>query len=194
MNVARIDTVDLFFSVTALLWGSDTIIGEGMLLRLLSLFLASGLLASVASAEYRVATVDINRVINEAPESQGIRKALDSKALEAKKKVETKRNALKALEEKLKNAGVKEDSAEAEKFRTNAREYTRLVKDSEEELRREFAKSNKTLTLKALKAVESYAAQKKIDLVLDKSQDVRSLVLFGSAGSDITDEIIKQMR
>lgn len=165
-----------------------------MFSRLLVALAAFFLCSSPAWADYRVATVDINRVINEAPESQGIRKTLDGKALEAKKKVEKKRDALKALEEKLKTAGVKADSPEAEKFRADAREYTRLVKDSEEDLRREFAKSNKALTLKALKAVEAYAASNKIDLVLDKSQDVRSLVLFGSAGSDITDEIIKNMR
>ncbi len=156
-------------------------------------FFALSVFCTPAWAEYRIATVDITRVINESPESQGIRKQLDAKALEAKKKVEKKRDAIKALEEKLKSAGVKDDSPEAEKFRNEARAYSRLVKDSEDELRREFGKSNKNLTLKALKVVEQYAAKNNIDLVLDKSQDIRGLVLFGAASSDVTDEVLKQM-
>ncbi len=155
---------------------------------LFCLFLAVPLLA-----EFRIATVDINRVINESTESKSMKKVLDDKTLAAKKQVDAKRSSLKALEDKLKAAKVKEDSKEADQYRESAKEYSRMVKDTEEDLRREFLKSNKTLTDKALKLVRDYASKNSYSLVLDKSEAVRGPVLFGSKSFDVTEDILKQV-
>ena len=111
----------------------------------------------------------------------------------AKKKVETKRVELKNMEEKLKKANIKSDDKEAENFRNQYREYTRLVKDTDEELRKETLKSYKTLSDRALKIIRDYAGNNNIQLVLDKSEAVRGPVLFGSPDFDITEQIVKQI-
>lgn len=146
---------------------------------------------AMAHAEVRVATVDVNRVLNESKEAQGVRKKLDELQAAAASKLEVKRDELKRLEEKLKSKNISDDSKEAEGFRSQAREFERMVKDTREDLQKEFLKSNKGLTEKTLAAVQKYAAANKIDLVLDKSQAVRGPVLYAGPVFDITDEIVK---
>ncbi len=143
-----------------------------------------------ASAEFKVATVDVGRVLNESKGSKEMRKKLDDMSLKAKKEIEAKRNSLKATEDKLKAAKVAEDSREAEAFRDDARAFARFVKDTEEDMKREFLKVNKDLTERALAAIKRYAETNKIDLVLDKSEQARGPVLFGDKAADITPAII----
>ena len=145
---------------------------------------------ATAHAEFKVATVDVGRVLNESKGSKEMRKRLDDMSLKAKKEIETKRNSLKATEEKLKAAKVTEDSREAEAFRDDARAFARFVKDAEEDMKREFLKVNKDLTERALAAIKKYAEANQIDLVLDKSEQARGPVLFGSKTADITPAII----
>ena len=146
----------------------------------------------LANAEYKISTVDVNRIINDSAESKTLRKKLDEKTLEAKKKIEAKRDSLKAKEDKLKEKQVAEDSKEAESLRSEIRDFARFVKDNEDDLKKEFLKANKTLTDKAIAQVKAYATKHNIDLVLDKSDGARSPVLFGQAGSDITDALLKE--
>lgn len=149
--------------------------------------------ATASLAEFRIATVDINKVINEISESKKEKEQLNSLSQNAKKEIEGKRDKLKTIEEKIRSGKIKEDSSEAEAFREQAREYSRFVQDKEETLKRKFMLLNKKLTTKALGAVEKYAAQEKIDLVLDTSAGARSPVLFGAETNDVTDEVIDEV-
>lgn len=148
---------------------------------------------SVAQAEFKVATVDVNRVLNESKEAKVKKKELDDITLKAKAKIEERRKTLKATEDKLKAASASPDSKEAERFRTDAREFARFVKDTDEDIKKEFLKTNKVLTDKALELIKKYAQQNSIDLVLDKGEKGRGPVLFGDASADITDAVIKTL-
>jgi Skp family chaperone for outer membrane proteins len=155
--------------------------------------LAGPVLSAEAHAEFRVATVDVGRVLNESKGSKEMRQKLSDKSAKTKKEIEAKRSALQATEEKLKAAKVSEDSREAEAFRNEARAFSRFVKDAEEDMRREFMKVNKDLTERALAVVKRYAEANKIDLVLDKSEQARGPVLFGDKAADITPAIIAEV-
>ncbi|MBN8547748.1 MAG: OmpH family outer membrane protein [Deltaproteobacteria bacterium] len=162
----------------------------------LSSILVTGLVllsSAVAQADYRVATVDVNRILNETKEAKTKKKELDDITLKAKAKIEEKRKVLKATEDKLKAASVSPESKEAEKFRTDAREFARFVKDTDEDIKKQFMVTNKALTDKALDIVKKYAEQHNIDLVLDKGEKGRGPVLFGDDSADITDDIIKSL-
>ena len=157
-------------------------------------FLAlSILLAFSVQAEYRIATVDVNRVLNESKESQAGKKTIDELSQSAKKKIDAEKTSLQKLEAELKKKGVKEDSAEAEQFRVKAREFSRIVKDNEEEVRSKFLKINRDLTDKAVKRIEAYAKSENIDIILDKSAQQRGPVLFGNPAVDITDSVLKSI-
>ena len=159
------------------------------IIAIVSLFI----LAQTAQAEFKIATVDINKIINETSDAKTKRKELDTLAAQAKKTVETKRDALKAVEAKIKGGQIKEDSKEAENFKNDARELARMVRDTEDDLRKKFMKTNQTLTEAALKVVNNYATQNKFDLVLDKSDGIRGPVIFGAPTFDITDDVIHQI-
>ena len=150
-------------------------------------------MATAAHAEFRIATVDINRILNESKEAQAKKSELDAASASAKKDLDQRRASLQATEKKLKDSGTSTTSKEAETFRAQAREFVRLAKDTEEKLRGEFVKSNKALTEKTLRIVEAYAKKNAIDLVLDKSEKVRGAVMFRAAPFDITNEIIAQV-
>ncbi|MCB0317183.1 MAG: OmpH family outer membrane protein [Bdellovibrionales bacterium] len=166
-----------------------------MKLKIFALILTSFLLIPISSfAEFKIATVDINAVLNESTGSLKQKKELDGLSKKARADIEKKQSEIKALEANLKEKKVNPDAPEAEEFRTKARDIARYVKDTEEDLKKRFFKINKELTDKALKEIETYAKTNKIDLVLDKSdKDHRGPVLFGNPGVDITNQIIKKV-
>ncbi len=165
------------------------------LVKTLSSFLAVALTsASLAVADAKITTVDVNRIINESSEAKAKRKELDAKATEARKKVEAKRSVLVETDKKLKELKVSDTSAEAENLRNDARDFERYVRDTDEDLKKEFLKFNKEITEKVLKLIDSYAKEHKIDIVLDKSDKSRTAVLFGDPSADITDEILAKLK
>ena len=147
-----------------------------------------------ALAEFRVAIADVNKIINECPESKEMKKALDEKTEKARKQIDAKKLALEATKQKLDDGKIKQDSKEAEKFRADARDFNRLLSDAKEDLHRDFLKSNQILTEKVLGLIKEYAKKNNIDLVLDRSEASRGPVLFGSSTYDITAEIVKGLK
>lgn len=150
-------------------------------------------MATSAHAEFRVATVDVNRILNASNEAKAAKTSLDAASGKAKKVIDEKKAALKPLEEKAKSGKLDPNSKDAEQLKKQTRDLVSYVRDKEDELRKEFAKSNKSLTEKTMKVVEEYSKDHNIQMVLDKSSTVRSAVLFGEASFDITDEIIKKI-
>jgi len=146
-----------------------------------------------AKSDAKIATVDVSKILNDSDEGKEQRAKLDALSAAAKKKLETKRAALKAMEEKLRASNATEDSPGAKDFRSQARDFSRLVKDSEDEVRQEFVKVNKKLTEKVLKIIKQYAEENEIDLILDKGVQERTLVLFGAPQADVTSQIVARM-
>ncbi len=148
---------------------------------------------AVAQAEFRIATLDMNKVLNASAEAKSAKASLEASSAKAKKVIDEKKEALKPLEEKARSGKLDPNSKEADQLKKQTRDLITLIRDKEDELKKEFGKSNKSLTEKTTKIVESYAKENNIDLVLDKSSGVRSAVLFGDVSFDISDEIIKQV-
>ncbi|HMO01562.1 MAG TPA: OmpH family outer membrane protein [Oligoflexia bacterium] len=148
---------------------------------------------SVSLAEFKVATVDINRVLNEINEAKEKKKELDQLSQKALKNMEAKRKELQATEQKIKEGIIQEGSKEAEKFKNDARNFARSVKDTEEDLRGKFKNFNNLLTDKVIKVVQNFAKDKSLDLVVDKSEGVRGPVIYGNTSLDITNEVIAKL-
>jgi outer membrane protein len=145
---------------------------------------------SAANAEVRIATVDVARIINEAPSAKDKKKELDVASEDAKKKLEAKGKDLQALKTKLEAQKVAPDSKEAESFRNKAREFERMRADMKADLEKKYVKINKELSEKVMGKIETYAKANKYDLIIDKSEKYRGPVLFGTSSADITDEIL----
>jgi outer membrane protein len=156
------------------------------------LSLAALMTVETAKAEVKIATVDLARIINEAPSAKEKKKELDAASEEAKKKLEAKGKELQALKTKLEAQKVAPDSKEADGFRNKAREFERLRADMKADLEKRYMKTNKDLSEKVMGTIESYAKANNYDLIIDKSEKYRGPVLFGSSSRDITDEILGQ--
>lgn len=154
----------------------------------------ASILSSSASAETRIATVDMARLINESPEADAKKKDLDKTSEELKKKVEAEAKKLQALKEKLEGAKVAPDSKEAESFRVQARDFERMRADAKADLEKKYMKINQELTSKVYARIESYAKEHKYDLIVDKSEKIRGPVLFSAQSADITDDVLKTLR
>lgn len=166
---------------------------KSLLSFVLILFATASTAAGKPLDSYRMATVDVNRVMNELEDARALKKKLDSRSETARTRVTKEREELQKLEATIKSKGLSEDSPEFDEFRSKARDFERMVKDTEEDLRREFLKDNQQLTEKVLSAVKKYAEKNDIHLVLDKSQPGRGPVLFGDPAADITSELIKSL-
>lgn len=141
--------------------------------------------------EIKIATVDIDRLINESKFAAEKRKTLDAITKKKKAEVDAKRTALKTKEEALKKAKVSEDSKEADQFRSEARDLARLVKDSEDAIKNEYVKTTKELMKVVMAKVEGYAKANQIGLVLEKSDRRGGNVLYGQREMDITEPVLK---
>jgi outer membrane protein len=150
-------------------------------------------LSTAAQAEVRIATVDVARIINEAPEAKAKKKELDAASEAAKSKLETRGKDLQALKTKLEDQKVSAESKEAESFREKARDFERMRADLKADLDKKYMKVNKELSEKVMGKIEAYAKASNYDLVIDKSDKYRGPVLFGKSSADITDEILGAM-
>lgn len=149
----------------------------------------------IAQAEdYVIATIDMDRILNESKAAQQKRKQLSTLSENKKKSIEAKKVSLKDFEDKLKKQKVAEDSKEADQFRAQARDLSRLVKDAEEDLKKQYIKTTKELLKDAHNEIEKYAKANNIALVLEKNdRSAASAVLFGTPGLDITDKIVASL-
>lgn len=156
---------------------------------LLILFLA--ITTSNAYSEYRIATLDVNRVLSESSEAKVAKSKLDASSDKAKKIIEEKKASLKSLEDKAKAGKIDKNSKEAEQLKKGTQELFTLIRSKEDDLKKEFMATNKVLTDKTVQIVEKYARENNIQLVLDKSEKGRSPVLFRDQSFDITEDIVK---
>ena len=150
--------------------------------------------ATAESHARKIATVDINAILNGMPAAKAKREEFETKRAAAQKKLDSEKASLMERESKLKAEKVADTSLDAEKFRQAASKFESTVKDTEDDLKREFVKANREFAQKAMKSVEAYAKEHQIDLVLAKESKGRSAVLYGEPSSDITAEVLKSIK
>lgn len=148
--------------------------------------------ASHAEAEYRIAVVNIEKVLNESSAGKKSRSGLDEKADDLRRQVQEKRVVLQKQEQTLKDQKIPTDSAESKKFREQVKEFNRFVSDSEEDLRQQFAQTNNALTGQVLKIIHQVAEENELAIVLDSSERSRGGVLFRQEQLDITSDVMER--
>jgi len=136
----------------------------------------------------------MSRILNESRESQKAKQELDKLSMAAKQKVDAKRDQLQKTEQRVKAGELSLDSDEGQKFQQEMQQFNVMIRQTEEELREIFMKSNTKVTEEAIRIIEGYAKQNDIDLILDKSGASRGPVVFGTSEFDITDSVIKLLR
>lgn len=148
------------------------------------------LLTSLSFAEYKIVTIDINRILNESKEAKIKRAEIDKKSAAATATLEKDKATLVALEKKAKESKKEED---IKSLREKQRAMTKFFQETENSIQSQVAAFNDELTKKAMREIEAYAKANDIDLVLYKGEQPRGPVLFSQTEGDITDEIMAKL-
>lgn len=149
---------------------------------------------TVVQAEYKIATVNINKVLNSSKLAQEKKASFEKLSSQEKQGIEKEKDKLVALEKTLKDKNVAQDSKEADEFRQKVRDFQRAVKDKEEELKKKFMEINSLLAKNSLATVSQYAKANNIDLVLESFEDSETgPLLYHEESHDITDQVISMM-
>jgi len=162
------------------------------------LLLALGLLlctcAVVASAsDYVIAVIDPNRVVEQSPQYEAARKALQQEANERERQLLEQQNQLNELQKKLDRDAALMSEEELQRLRNDIRNRDRKLKYAQAEAREELTLRQNELRTKLGKQVEEVvqglAKDRKIDLIV--SGDA---VFYFSERIDISEAVVERMR
>ncbi len=146
---------------------------------------------SIAYAQPKIGFVNIGKIMEQSPQAEAARKALEREFSSRDKQLTSSRDTVLKLEEKMKNDGsIMSEAKRLELEReilSKKRDYNRL----REELREDFnIRRNEelgTLQQKVYEVIQKIAKQENYDLVLTQP------VLYASPNLDITDRVLKKL-
>ena len=155
--------------------------------------LVLGLLAGPAGAEdLKVAYVDMERAFTECEAGKTAKGMFTRKLESLTRRIEAEEGQLTRMRDELeKSAATLSGEARGEKeagYRQKYRDYQRLVKDSQDDLRREDTELTNKIVAGLLEVVEKVGKAGGYTLVLEKKS-----VLYAAQSIDITDSVVQEM-
>lgn len=165
-----------------------------MSLRVL-LLMAFALFASLRAeaAEFKIATVDFSRAINEIEDGKAAQARLDRMLQGKRAEIEQLETDIKALENEYITKQALLTEAAKQEYEKRLYEmqmrYQQLYAQADMDMQTAYASAMESL-LAGLKATaEEIGKERGLDLVLEVSSGA---VLYSKSGTDITDEVIKR--
>ncbi|WP_373509284.1 OmpH family outer membrane protein [Thiocapsa sp.] len=151
------------------------------------------LLSSAAHAsDYRIAVVDPNQVVEQSPQYEAARGALQREVEERERVLREQQDQISALQGRLEREGALMSESEIQRLQNDIRSRTRKLKYARDEFQEDFAlRQNELRTKLALQVREvivEVAKEEKIDLVVSEG-----LVYF-SPRIDISTQIIERLK
>jgi outer membrane protein len=151
-----------------------------------------GWLGSVWAADFKIAYVDMQRVINECNAGKDAKKAITQDGEKFQRLIAEKQKELQTMKESLeKQALMLTPDARANKekeYQTKLREFQRWGEDTQNELNQKRMQMERAISVGLVKVIQKIGADEGYTLILDKNENI---VLFASKTIDITDRTIK---
>ncbi len=149
------------------------------------------LVAAVANAETKIGFVDMQKAIQATAAGKKAKAELEGDFNKKKKDLEKKEADLKKMGEDLeKKKSVLSEEALGKKqaeFQEEMMKYRDVVGKSQVEIQKKERELTAPILEKMKKAIAKLAKDKGYSLILENSQ----MVLFATAESDLTDEVVK---
>ena len=149
-------------------------------------------LAAVPADNYRIAVVNANKIVEESPQYDAVRKSLESEFERRNKDFLRKQQQLKKLEDKLARDGAVMSAAEVKRLEQDIRSLRRKLKATSEEYREDLNLRRNEAFNKLLRQVTEVVHQvgeeQKIDLILSEG------VVYASKRVDLTEEVLERLR
>ncbi len=158
-----------------------------------ALFLAGLLLlAAPVAAQYRVAYVDADRVIQSSPQFEEVVRGLEEEFNRRREELRSRQEQLRQLEEKLSRDGAVMSSSEVRKLEQDIRSHQRRLKHSVEELDEDMSLRRNDALSRLLRQVQEVVREvgreEQIDLIFSTG------VAYFSERADISELVLERLR
>lgn len=155
-----------------------------------SLFLPLLLVAGVSQAELKIGHVDMQKVMEKAPQAEKARNRLESEFAPKKKALEAQAREIKTLEDKLEKDQQVMGASEQRKLEKDIIEKKRDAMRTQQEMSEDFGMRRNEEMNKIGKviydAVRAVAKEESFDLLLESP-------LYGSEQLDVSDRVLQKM-
>lgn len=143
-------------------------------------------------ADVKIGYVDLSRALIESARGAEARKVLEDMVKTKQGAIDKMKDDIDRLDEELrKQASVLTPEAKSEKEEQRERlfrDYQRLVKDSEDELKKKEARLTQGIIRDLRETIKKIGEEENYAIILGSSEDN---ILYGSKKSDITEKVIK---
>jgi outer membrane protein len=144
------------------------------------------------SAELKVASVDIQKAINECNAGKEAKKEITKEVEKFQRLIAEKQKELQTMKETLEKQGpmlnADARAAKEKELQGKARDYQRWGEDYQNEIKQKEMEKSRNISLNLLKLIQKVGADEGYTFILEKNE---TIVLYTSKAIDITDRIIK---
>ena len=151
-----------------------------------------GWIAPARSAELKIASVDIQRAVNECNAGKEAKQEIAKEVEKFKHLVEGRQHELQSLKETLdKQAAMLNSETRAAKereYQAKLRDYQRWGEDYQNDLNQKRAEKERAISQSLQKVIQKLGADDGYTLILEKNE---AIVLYAAKAIDITDRVIK---
>jgi outer membrane protein len=157
------------------------------------LLLGGGLLAGPAgSAEFKIASVDIQKAVNECNAGKDAKKDITKEVEKFQRLIAEKQKDLQTMKETLeKQAAMLNPDARTAKekeYQSKLRDFQRWGEDYQNDLNQKRTEKERAISQNLQKVIQKLGADEGYTLILEKNE---AIVLYASKVIDITDRVIK---
>jgi len=157
------------------------------------LLLGGGLLAGPAgSAEFKIASVDIQKAVNECNAGKDAKKDITKEVEKFQRLIAERQKDLQTMKETLeKQAAMLNPDARTAKekeYQSKLRDFQRWGEDYQNDLNQKRTEKERTISQNLQKVIQKLGADEGYTLILEKNE---AIVLYASKVIDITDRVIK---
>lgn len=154
--------------------------------------LAFTLFASVTEAELKIGYVNVDRVLEKAPQAEKAKKDLEKEFSPRNKRIVSAQKELRDLDEKYRRDSAVMSDAERRRLEKQLLEKKRELGRSQEEFKEDFQlRRNDELSKlqrEIYEAIQAFAKEEKFDLLLTHG------VIYAGEAIDVTEKIQKKLR
>ena len=156
------------------------------------LLATGGWVGPARSAEFKIASVDIQKAVNECNAGKEAKKDITKEVEKFQRLVADKQKELQTIKETLeKQAAMLNPEARAAKekeLQSKARDFQRWGEDYQNELNQKRAEKERAISSALQKVIQKLGADEGFTLILEKNE---AIVLYVAKTIDITDRVIK---
>lgn len=150
------------------------------------------LVASVKAADYNIAVIDANRVVEQSPQYEAAGMALQREVAEREKALREQQDEIGKLRDRLEREGDLMSEDEQQRLQNDIRSRQRRLKYAQVEFQEDFSLRQNELRTRLVKQVQEVvvelAKEKGIDLILSEG------VVHFSDRMDMSDEVIERLK